>query len=138
MNSLFEQRKSAIVKGELYFWTATINNWKHPLEADAMKMEIIGSLQWLRARGLISVYTYVIMPNHIHLIWQVHGNNGKESPQGSLLKFTAHQFRKKLLSDAPSVLKEYEVLAANKQHEFWQRDSLAQVLYSRPFTMDKL
>ena len=101
-------------------------------------MEINGPLQWLKARGLISVYAYVIMPNHMHLIWQVHGNNGKESPQGSLLKFTAHQFRKKLLTDSPSVLKEYGVLAANKQHEFWQRDSLAQVLYSRSFTMQKL
>ena len=80
MNSLFEQRKSAIVKGELYFWTATINNWKHLLETDAMKMEIISSLQWLKARELISVYAYVIVPNHMHLIWHVHGNNGKELP----------------------------------------------------------
>ena len=138
MNSLYEQRKSAILQGELYFWTATINNWKHLLESDAMKLEIIASLQWLKAKGLISVFAFVIMPNHIHLIWQVHGNNGKESPQGSLLKFTAHQFRKKLLHDAPSLLKEYAVSAPNKAHEFWQRNSLAQLLYNRSFIMQKL
>ena len=84
------------------------------------------------------MYAYVIMPNHLHFIWQTHAYNGKESPQGSLLKFTAHQFRKMLLAYSPVLLKEYEVEAANKQHEFWQRDSLAQVLYSKSFILQKI
>ncbi len=36
------------------------------------------------------------MPNHIHLIWKQLNNNGKEMPQGSFLKYTAHEFLKKL------------------------------------------
>jgi putative transposase len=138
MSTLYEQRKSAIIKGELYFWTATIHNWKHLLASDEMKMHIIQSLQWLKQRNLISIYAYVIMPNHLHFIWQVHANNGKESPQGSLLKFTAHQFRKILLEKYPDGLKGYEVNAANKKYEFWQRDSLAQVLYNKSFISQKM
>ena len=138
MSTLIEQRKSAITKGELYFWTATIHNWKHLLAADELKMQIIQSLQWLKQKELISIYAYVIMPNHLHFIWQIHHYNGKESPQGSLLKFTAHQFRKMLLNNQPDVLKQYEVDAANKKHEFWQRDSLAQLLYSKAFILQKM
>jgi hypothetical protein len=46
----------------LYFRTATSNGWKHLLAADEMKMEIIQLLQWLKAKALVSIYAYVIMP----------------------------------------------------------------------------
>ena len=126
-------RKSYIENGVPYFWTATINNWNYLLVDDTMKIEIIQSLQWLTERKLVTIYAYVIMPNHLHFIWTVNEKNGKESPQGSLLKFTAHRFRKLLYQTQPDVLKQYEVSAANKLHEFWQRDSLAIPLYTRPF-----
>ena len=82
-------------------------------------MEIIQSLQWLKQRHLISIYAYVIMPNHIHLIGELHAPNGRESAKGSLLKFTAHRFRTLLYQQNPELLKPYEVEAANKKHEFW-------------------
>jgi REP element-mobilizing transposase RayT len=34
------------------------------------------------------------MPNHVHLVWQQLQKNGKETPQGSFLKYTAHEFFK--------------------------------------------
>jgi len=83
------------------------------------------------------VYAFVIMPNHIHLIWQVHENNGKETSQASFLKFTAHTF-KRLLRDEPETLSRYRVDASNKQYEFWQRDSLAIKLYSLSVAVQKL
>ena len=48
---------------------------------------------------------------------------GKETPQGSFLKYTAHEFLKTLKHNGKS--KPYEVNAANKKHEIWQRDSLS-------------
>ena len=138
MDTFEANRKSHVQHGELYFWTATINGWKHLMADDAMKMELIQSLQWLTHRKLISVYAYVIMPNHLHLIWSINANNGRESPQGSLLKFTAHQFRKILYNTNQDALKTYEVVANNKSHEFWQRDSLAVPLYNRPFLLQKI
>jgi putative transposase len=133
-----ENRKSHIEKDTVYFWTATIKDWKHLLAGDQMKMEVIGSLQWLTRKGLVTVYGYVIMPNHIHLIWKINHNNGSESPQGSFLKFTAHRFRRLLYQNEPDVLKGFEISAPNKSHEFWQRDSLAIRLYSRPFLLQKI
>lgn len=131
-------RKSHIESNQLYFWTATINGWKHLLADDKMKMEIIASLQWSKRQNLIELYAYVIMPNHLHFVWSVLGRNGKESPQGSLLKFTAHRFRKISLQTNPHLLDQFKVDAPNKSHEFWQRDSLAFPLYSREVIWQKI
>ena len=85
------RRKSHIDQGNIYFWTATINKWYRLLERDEYKDVIIQSLQYLTDTGKIDVYAFIIMPNHIHLIWRINEPNGKESPQGSLLKYTALQ-----------------------------------------------
>jgi hypothetical protein len=65
-----EIRKSAMLLNEMYFWTSTITNWQHLLQPDAHKDIIINSLQWLVQKEMIKVYGYVIMPNHIHLLWE--------------------------------------------------------------------
>lgn len=138
MDVLAGNRKSHIEMGNLYFWTATINGWKHLLHSDAMKLEIIQSLQWLAQKKLVAVYAYVIMPNHLHFIWAIKDSNGKESPHGSLLKYTAHRFRSLLYATDKETLKKYEVAANNKRHEFWQRDSLAVKIFTRDFLLQKI
>ena len=131
------KRKSYIQIGEVYFWTATINNWNHLLKEDKYKEVIIQSLRTLSERGLMDVFALVIMPNHIHLILRTNALNGKETAQASFLKFTAHEF-KKMLTDSPVELAKYGVVAHNKKYEFWQRDSLAIHLYSRHVMLQKL
>jgi REP element-mobilizing transposase RayT len=137
--SLFEQkRKSHIDHGEVYFWTATINGWKHLLKKDEYKNVIIDSWQYLSDLGKIDVFAFVIMPNHLHTIWRVNEPNGKESPQGSFLKYTAHTFKKMLQKESKNLLLPFRVKAANKEHEFWQRDSLAIPIYNRRTALQKL
>jgi REP element-mobilizing transposase RayT len=84
--------------GEIFFWTATINQWQNLLKPDRYKDIIIDSLGYLSDAGKIDVFGFVIMPNHIHLIWRTKELNGKETAQGSFLKYTAHEFRKLLLA----------------------------------------
>ncbi len=132
------KRKSFMEIGEIYFWTATINNWRHLLQTDAYKKVIVDSLDHLSSKGKIDVFAFVIMPNHIHLIWRTKELNGRETAQGSFLKFTAHEFRKMLVSEGGKVLESYSVGAANKEYEFWQRDSLAIPLYTKEVAYQKL
>jgi REP element-mobilizing transposase RayT len=137
--SLLEyNRKSFIEIGEIYFWTTTINNWHKLLLQDEYKDVIIESLQYLSDNNKIDVFAFVVMPNHIHLIWRTKELNGKETAQGSFLKYTAHAFKKLLKKEAPGSLLPYVVSANNKSYEFWQRDSLAIRLYSREVAMQKL
>ena len=133
-----EKRKSFIEIGNVYFWTATINNWIKLLEPDAAKQIIIDSLLYLSEKKKIEVYAFVIMPNHIHLIWKINEKNGKETAQGSFLKFTAHAFKKYLTANDPPSLQSFEVTAHNKKFEFWQRDPLAFQLFKRETALQKL
>ena len=131
-------RKSYIELGEIFFWTATINNWQRLLLKDEYKKVIINSLTYLSDLGKIDVFGFVIMPNHIHLIWRINEINGKETSQGSFLKYTAHEFKKLLKTDKDSSLSSYVVDARNKAYEFWKRDSLAVHLFSKEMAYQKL
>ena len=110
-----EKRKSCNAINKIYFWTATIHKWIPLLDGTINKQIILESLKYLSERDLITVYGFVIMPNHIHLIWQQQNLNGKETPKGSFLKHTAHLFLKELKTNGS--LKYYEVNQANKKHE---------------------
>jgi REP element-mobilizing transposase RayT len=86
---------------------------------------VIESLQYLVKAGLVTIYAYVIMPNHIHLIWRLEKMNGKENPAGSFAKFTAHQFKKKLERENLQKLMTYSVQKTDRRFQFWKRDPLA-------------
>ena len=129
-------RKSYSEINKIYFFTATIHQWKYLLSDDGNKELIINYLKELSEKKFIKVYAFVLMPNHIHFIWKQLNKNGKETPQGSFLKYTAHEFLKKLKQSGQS--KEYEVIATNKKHEIWQRDSLSVEIYSREVAKQKL
>ncbi|MEO5947778.1 MAG: transposase [Chitinophagaceae bacterium] len=137
-DSLAYQRKSYMKLGEIFFWTATIKNWQRLLTEDKYKEVIISSLEYLSNEKLIDVFAFVIMPNHIHLIWRINRMNGKESPQGSFLKYTAHLFKKMLKDSQGDQLNKYKSDAVNKSFEFWQRDPLAILLYSKEIAVQKL
>ncbi len=77
------ERKSFQSFNEVYFWTSAIKDWKHLLKKDEMKMIIIQSFQWLVQHELVNIYGYVVMDNHIHVLWEQLKMNGKESPKES-------------------------------------------------------
>jgi REP element-mobilizing transposase RayT len=131
-------RKSHVEIGTIYFWTATINKWQLLLKNDEFKEIIIQSLEYLSNIQRIDVFAFVIMPNHVHFIWRINENNSKESTIGSFMKFTAHEFLKKLRNENPDELNKYRVFANNKLHEFWQRDALAIPLFTTKVVLQKL
>ena len=124
--------------GGIYFWTTTINNWNTLLFDNRFKNIITDSLRYLSDTGCIDVFAFVIMPNHIHLIWRINKLNGKETPQASFQKFTAHEFKKIVKAESQVQLAAYKVDAVNKSYEFWQRNPLAILLYTKPVALQKL
>ena len=108
------------------------------LKEQEYKDIIINSLKHLSEKKLFKVYAFVIMPNHIHLIWHLTALNGKEMPHASLMKFTSHQFLEKLRKENPELLIDYQVQSKNRIHQFWQRDPMAIELYTRKVFEQKL
>lgn len=132
------RRKSHMEIGEIFFWTATINGWKCLLQKDCYKQIVINSLDYLSRKGVMDVFGFVIMPNHVHLIWRANRLNDQESGQRSFLKHTAHEFKKKLRYEDPKELLRYSVNACDRTYNFWQRDSLAVYLFNRWIAYQKL
>jgi len=64
------QRKSYHTTNKIYFFTATIHKWLPLLAQDNNQQLIIDYLKTLSDKGLISVYAFVLMPNHLHMIWR--------------------------------------------------------------------
>ncbi len=118
------KRNSHMLLNEVYFWTDTIKDWHKILDVESFKMLVIKSWQYLIKKGKIRIYAFVIMPNHIHLIWEMLELNGKEMPSASFNKYTAHRFLDSLREDALQVIK-FKEKTLERNHRFWQRDALA-------------
>jgi putative transposase len=73
-------RNSKMEIGEVYYWTSTIYQWKHLLKRDKYKQVIVDSLLNLHQRKKVKVYGFVVMPNHLHLLWEMLEMNGEEMP----------------------------------------------------------
>ena len=120
-----------------YFYTATILNWCPLLQDSNSKNVIIESLSFLTSTKKSTIYGFVIMPNHIHLIWKNIEMNGKEYPDESFLKFTVHQFKKKL--NGNDKLKDrFRIDKIDRTYQFWQRSPLPIEIFSREMLEQKL
>lgn len=118
-------RNSRMLLGEVYFWTDTIKNWQNLLKDDRYKTMILSSWKELVVRGKIVVYGFVIMPNHVHVLWEMLEMNGKEMAHASFNKFTSHQFLHDLRKKSLRELVKYKENDNDRKHRFWQRDALA-------------
>ena len=68
-----------------HFFTATILEWKHLLKPDKLKDIIVDSLRFLVNEKRIEVFAFVIMSNHIHLIWRMQNDVEKTKVQQSFM-----------------------------------------------------
>ena len=131
-----ERNEFASISDKIFFWTSTINSWYNLLEPDENKQLVVDSLKYLSDGKYITVYAFVIMPNHVHLIWKQNKLNGKETPKGSFLKYTGHKFLDYLIKVGKS--QSYTVDLSNKNHEIWQNNSLAIEIFSLEMAKQKL
>ncbi|WP_229216501.1 transposase [Dyadobacter sp. 3J3] len=124
-------RNSVMEFDQVYFWTDTIKDWKNLLRQDKYKELIISSWKELIRREQIAIYAFVIMPNHLHMVWEMKDLNGKEKPYASFNKFISHQILKDLRKNHPDVLPYFEVQDTERKYRFWQRDPLAVLIDSK-------
>ena len=120
-----------------YFFTATLLNWYPLLQDNTYKDIITESLSFLVKKRKIVVYGFVIMPNHIHLVWRNIEMNGKEYPDESFLKFTAHVFGNELKKNIVQH-ERFRVNKADRRYQFWQRGALPIAILSREMLEQKL
>ncbi|MCP4423783.1 MAG: hypothetical protein GY803_04760 [Chloroflexi bacterium] len=74
----------------IFFFTSRITDQIHILRTDAFKQIVIDVLRWYMAKHIISLYGYVLMSNHIHLLLSAPSAKGLE-------QYLQHTLRKSSL-----------------------------------------
>ncbi len=87
------------------FFTATILNWNKLLKPESYKMIIVESLVYLVRAERVTVYGYVIMDNHLHVIWKPTLLYSLKHTQLSFMKFTAQRIKRDLETHHRDILK---------------------------------
>ena len=106
----------------VYFFTATNLNWLKLLEDDERKHIVINSLRFLSVNGRAKTLAFVIMPNHIHLIWQIVTPHKKEEVQRDFLKYTAQQIKFNLIKTDSKLLDDILVNDKDRRYQIWERN----------------
>lgn len=120
------------------FFTATNLWWKPLLKIDAHKDIIIDSLRFLVKDNRILLYAFVLMPNHIHLIWRIKQPHTPSDVQRDFLRFTGHQFQKYLRNHNPGFLEHFRVNDADRKYQLWERNPFSRGLNSAYIFNQKL
>ena len=120
------------------FFTATNLQWKKLLKPDKYKDIIISSLRFLVNNKRVKIFAFVIMENHIHLIWQMMPDNDPEAVQRDFLKYTAQRIKKDLQKNHPDVLAYFKVTAKDREYQFWERNALSIELRNHAVFIQKL
>ncbi len=107
------------------FYTATIYQWKHLLTEDKHKDIIIESLKFLVHEKRIVLNAFVIMSNHIHLIWQPLFGFTTSDIQASFMKYTAQQLKRMLTKNNQETLTEFKVNKYDRTYQIWKREALS-------------
>jgi len=70
----------------------------------------------------IRLYGFVIMPNHVHIIWRILAGYIYMDIQRDFLKFTAQQIKFHLINYHPKELGAHYVNKKDRHFQFWQRN----------------
>src|SRR5438046_1325004 len=103
------------------FFTATNLEWKNALKKNEYKEIIIRSLRFLVESKRIILYAFVIMPNHLHLIWQMQAGIKRKNIQRDFLKFTSQRIKDRIVLNKSELLSEFLVNAKDRKYQLWER-----------------
>ncbi len=116
------------------FFTAVCNDWLLLLESDEAKDIVVNALHYQVKVGHVKVAAFVIMPNHLHLIWRIQNECRLEDVQRDFLKFTARELLRLietlvvvgqnillLLVSRPTIL----LLLKDRAFQVWKRNSMS-------------
>ena len=90
------------------------------------------------ANNRIILYGFVILQNHLHLIWQMKAGHRPQDVQRDFLKFTDQKIKLDLLNNHPMVLAHLKVQTSDRHYQLWERNALSVELRSEQVLVQKL
>lgn len=124
--------------GNIEFFTVTCLNWQKLLRDDKHKQIILDSLAFLVKDQRIWLYAYVIMSNHLHILWRKQNDWIEKNVQQNFLKYTAQQIKFNLLKDNSNELNKYISTQNDRQFQFWERRPYRARIFTRAVAEQKI
>lgn len=112
----------------IYFITSTVTNWVDIFTREYYREIIVDSLNYCITHKGLTIYSWVVMSNHIHLVCQVDGPLGMSGFLRDFKKFTSKAIVK-AIHEIPESRRDwilnnfaFEVLKTGRAREFklWQ------------------
>ncbi|MFM9841178.1 MAG: transposase [Cyclobacteriaceae bacterium] len=127
-----------IEKNPVQFFTAVCYNWLHLLKDDSYKQIITDALAVRVRKGHVKVIAFVVMPNHIHLIWRVQNGYQLQDVQRDFLKFTSREIIHKIKAEGGELaLESIYVGLKDRKYQVWKRNSMSIDLVHEKFFRQK-
>ena len=120
------------------FFTATNLEWKNLLQTDEYKDIVIEGMRFIVRDKRVIIYGFVIMHNHMHIIWQMQAGMKRENVQRDFLKHIAQKIHEDMLRNKRKDLSDYLVNAKDRKYQFWERNSLSVDIWSEKVLVQKL
>lgn len=108
------------------------------LKEDKVKDIVVNSLRFLVKENRISLYGFVIMSNHLHLIWRIKIPHQIKNVQRDFLKYTAQQIKFHLKQHNTELLDKCKVNHHDREYMIWKTDSLIVDLYTEKVFNQKM
>jgi len=126
---------SLIQYNNLYFLTSTIHQWQPLLSTKKHKHIVLDSFSYLVKNQSITIYAFVLLDNHFHLLFEVIPPHSKTRIVHSFLGTTSRKF---LSSFTESEKESFKVKRSNKKLQIWKPNSLCVEIRSEKFLIQKL
>ncbi len=91
------------------FSTGTVFSWEHIFANDDFKNILLSSFQWLENQRKYTINAFVLMLNHIHLLWKILDGFERKVVEGAFFCFTTHEFKRCLKKDEPMHMEKHFV-----------------------------
>lgn len=131
-------------QGEIHFLTMTVVGWVDIFTRKCYKDILIDSMKYCIAKKGLIVYSYVIMTNHIHCIWQAKNSNLSDVIR-DFKKHTSNEIIKLINSNEESRKKWLKIVFEyhakynhnNSVNQVWQNGNHPIELHSPKFFRQK-
>jgi REP element-mobilizing transposase RayT len=130
-----------------YFVSFAVVEWLHVFTKEKHIKIVLDCLTFCQREKGLEIYSWVIMTNHLHLVFRSVGDQKPGYLLGDFKRFTSNAIVKAIKEDAEESnrelwLKEFKK-AANKSHnvnhhQFWRHDNHPIEVYSYKFVAQKI
>lgn len=111
-------------QSNIFIFTATNLNWLKILDNNDHKQIVLNSLKFLHEENRATIFAFVIMPNHIHLILRIEDGHKKHEIQRDFLKYTSQQIKFNLIKIDSPLLDDILVNDKDRKYQIWERNPL--------------